>query len=49
MTWVGDPCMLVDAFRAGTLSPTEVVQEVLDAADPCHAMRLWAPVWSHEV
>ena len=34
MTWVGDACMLVDAFRAGTLSPTEVVQEVLDAADP---------------
>lgn len=38
MTWMGDACSLVDAFRAGTLSPVEAVQDVLDAADPCNGI-----------
>jgi Asp-tRNA(Asn)/Glu-tRNA(Gln) amidotransferase A subunit family amidase len=38
--WLGDACSLVDAFRAGELSPTEAVQAVLDAAatDPYNAI-----------
>lgn len=29
--WLGDACSLVDAFRAGTLSPTEALESSLDA------------------
>ena len=29
--WLGDACSLVDAFRAGELSPVEAVQAVLEA------------------
>lgn len=38
MSWMGDACSLVDAFRSGELSPVEAVQEVLDAPDPCNAI-----------
>ena len=38
MTWTADACSLVDAFRAGELSPVEAVQDVLDAADPCNGI-----------
>ena len=38
--WLHDACSLVDAFRAGALSPTEAVQSVLDAVatDPYNAV-----------
>ena len=29
--WLGDACSLVDAFRAGTISPTEALEGSLDA------------------
>ncbi|GAC1444931.1 MAG: amidase [Mycobacteriales bacterium] len=38
MTWTKDACSLVDAYRAGELSPVEAVQDVLDAADPCNGI-----------
>lgn len=38
MTWTGDACSLVDAFRSGVLSPLEAVQEVLDGEDPWNAV-----------
>lgn len=31
MPWTGDACSLVDAYRAGELSPVEATQECLDA------------------
>jgi aspartyl-tRNA(Asn)/glutamyl-tRNA(Gln) amidotransferase subunit A len=31
--WMQDACGLVDAFRAGTLSPTEALDESLKAID----------------
>jgi Asp-tRNA(Asn)/Glu-tRNA(Gln) amidotransferase A subunit family amidase len=34
MTWPGDACSLVDAYRRGELSPVESVQEVLSGNDP---------------
>jgi Asp-tRNA(Asn)/Glu-tRNA(Gln) amidotransferase A subunit family amidase len=40
VTWDGDACSLVEAYRRGDLSPVEAVQEVLDGDDPwngvCH-------------
>ena len=38
--WLQDACSLVDAFRAGQLTPVEAVQAVLDAAatDPYNAI-----------
>jgi Asp-tRNA(Asn)/Glu-tRNA(Gln) amidotransferase A subunit family amidase len=38
--WLQDACSLVDAFRAGELTPVEAVQAVLDAAatDPYNAL-----------
>jgi Asp-tRNA(Asn)/Glu-tRNA(Gln) amidotransferase A subunit family amidase len=38
--WLQDACSLVDAFRAGALTPTEAVQAVIDASekDPYNAI-----------
>ncbi|HET6907856.1 MAG TPA: amidase [Mycobacteriales bacterium] len=38
--WLGDACSLVDAFRAGELTPADAVEAVIDAAqsDPYNAI-----------